>query len=306
MAAQRPQHGGRQSRFTEQRMEEYTPANSAYEEDLYYDDENEVSHLRIILRGLNSCFHGAACVILVAIMVQFLNQSRGTWHKTMSPQAITLLTLLAIDTALDITSLVRLHKIWPSWALLLRLICGIGYLALFMVYVGMGRVFPYSFTYWSMAPGYAGPVVYLFLWLIGVWNLLHTAIRRHYLGNGVRRYMAAIRDLSRSTPPAAGGNDQAIPRSTGIAANAIRPAPNRIWRRWGWRRGHQPRGDLESNTGRGTTIDRAASPGIMLPERHVENDNKPESLTTTTSSRPKSDDRQPAEAAAPPPTEIRL
>lgn len=78
-----------------------------------------------------------------------------------------LLVFLGLDTLLDILSLARLYRAWPCWALRLRLANGVAYIALFMGYVGHGRVFPAGFTYWAMTPGYAGPVVYMFLWLLG-------------------------------------------------------------------------------------------------------------------------------------------
>jgi len=74
---------------------------------------------------------------------------------------------LGLDTLLDVISLVRLNKEWPAWALVLRLLSAVVYIALFMVYVSHGRVFPPDFTFWAMSPGFAGPVVYLFLWLLG-------------------------------------------------------------------------------------------------------------------------------------------
>lgn len=78
-----------------------------------------------------------------------------------------LLVFLGIDTLLDILSLVRLHKPWPAWALLIRLMNGVVYIIMFLIYVAHGRVFPSGFTFWAMAPGFAGPVVYMFLWLLG-------------------------------------------------------------------------------------------------------------------------------------------
>lgn len=75
--------------------------------------------------------------------------------------------LLSLDICLDIQSAVRFRKQWLGVLVLLRLTCGIGYLAVFMVYVAMGHVFTAGYTYWGLESGYAGPVVYLFLWLIG-------------------------------------------------------------------------------------------------------------------------------------------
>lgn len=208
----RPPLYRRQSRFTEEMAEDHTPVPSLYE----YDDEtsrsrihqprespmpspttatptllahsSSSSSLSHILRGMNGCAHGAACVILIAIMVEFLTQSRGHWYgkirydpfppfpspvanpsppPSRSAQAIALLTFLSFDTTLDVISLIRLHTPWPTWALLLRVLCGVSYIALFFAYVARDHVFPPGFTFWAMPPGVAGPLVYGFLWVLG-------------------------------------------------------------------------------------------------------------------------------------------
>lgn len=139
------------------------------------------------------------------------------------------MVLLGVDIILDILSVALLRGLWPGWAILLRLICGVGYLAIFMAYVGLGRVFPFGYTYWKVPEGYGGPIVYLFLWLVGcvhtfpllgettslfglvtadkdippfcrVWNLLHTALHRHELGNGLRTSLFPLRLWPRPEP----------------------------------------------------------------------------------------------------------
>lgn len=77
------------------------------------------------------------------------------------------MALLGIDIGLDVLSVARPRGVWPAWSVLLRMACGIGYLAIFMAYIGMGRVFPDGYTYWGLSKGFCGPVVYLFLWLVG-------------------------------------------------------------------------------------------------------------------------------------------
>jgi hypothetical protein len=71
---------------------------------------------------------------------------------------------------------------------MLRLFLGVGYLAVFMAYVALGRVFPFGYTYWNLPPSFAGPVIYLFLWLLGVWNMLNTALHRHQFGRSLRGF----------------------------------------------------------------------------------------------------------------------
>jgi hypothetical protein len=84
-----------------------------------------------------------------------------------SPQAVVLIVLLSLDLLLDALCVVRMRKKWFAWALFLRLVLAIGYLAIFMAYIALKRAFPVGFTCWGMATDYSNPVVYLFLWLIG-------------------------------------------------------------------------------------------------------------------------------------------
>jgi hypothetical protein len=71
----------RPSRFIEQPMQEYTPANSVFEAE---DDENEYQSRGVmwaILRVLNAGLHATACVVLLAIMTNFLANA-GWWRLT--------------------------------------------------------------------------------------------------------------------------------------------------------------------------------------------------------------------------------
>ncbi|KAK1755850.1 hypothetical protein QBC47DRAFT_198258 [Echria macrotheca] len=176
--------------------------------------EREYRPLELIFRGMNGCTHGAACVILIAIMIEFLSQWEGYWLGQISAQAIALLVFLGLDTLLDIISLVYLYKPWPAWALVLRLADAIVYISMFMAYIAHGRVFPAGFTFWGMAPGWAGPVVYVFLWLLGVWNLTHIALRRHRLGKALRGVMSRCESEGRRRN--GGRHERMTPR----------------WRRW--------------------------------------------------------------------------
>ncbi len=53
------QNGRRQSRFTEHPMQEYTPANSVYEEELEYGEDDDLSDGRVFLRLVNAIGHSA-------------------------------------------------------------------------------------------------------------------------------------------------------------------------------------------------------------------------------------------------------
>lgn len=97
----RPQLPRRQSRFTEEMTEDHTPAHSVYEHEAapsmvsaaitreypssreYAASSREFRPLELIFRGMNGCTHGAACVILVAIMTEFLSQWEGFWLQQM-------------------------------------------------------------------------------------------------------------------------------------------------------------------------------------------------------------------------------
>lgn len=87
----------------------------------------------------------------------------------MSPsiQAIILIVLLGTDVILDVGSLFRVQKPWPTWRLVIRSICGIGYIALFLVYVGLGSPFPEGYTYWGLGHEFAAPLVYILLCVTG-------------------------------------------------------------------------------------------------------------------------------------------
>lgn len=84
-----------------------------------------------------------------------------------SIQAIILIALLGADIILDVICLFRAQKPWPTWGLVVRSICGIGYVAVFLVYVGLGRPFPEGYTYWKLSPDLSAPVVYILLCVIG-------------------------------------------------------------------------------------------------------------------------------------------
>ncbi|KAK0643406.1 hypothetical protein B0T16DRAFT_391928 [Cercophora newfieldiana] len=299
----RPHLPRRQSRFTEDMTGEHTPVPSVYETSSPVDREpapsltsvsarsrgrpgappstytytpstapsREYRPVELIARGMNGCLHAAACVILIALMVEFLAQVEGSWPEQIGAQAVTLLIFLAMDTLLDIVSLLRLQKEWASWALLLRLVSGIAYIILFMAYIAHGSVFPQGYSFWAMSPTFAGPVVYIFLWLLGLWNLCHVALRRHRLGNGLR---ACVGTTSPSSTQ---------PLSPGAAANPR-------WRRWiGTSDRYSRTGDhdLETQphfqprvTMSSTTV--APSPPISLRDRPTCTEVKRPSYTATT------------------------
>ncbi|KAH8886906.1 hypothetical protein GQ53DRAFT_329220 [Thozetella sp. PMI_491] len=279
------QSSRRISRFTEHPMQEYTPANSIYEEELEYANEDgDLRGGRVLLRIANAVVHLVLCTLMLAIMGSFMQSSAstGNFPSHVIPEAITLLVLLTLDITLDLLALVRFRRRWQSWALLLRLVFAIGYLALFMVYVAFGRAFAPGFSYFGMQPGFSGPVLYIFLWIVGIWNLLHTAVRRHRLGNGMRTYIAAIRSGGAPRAGALNNDEQAAPQRR--ASNRT-PSTTRIARTWGRMRRGAP-SDYESRPrSHGST----QHDSISLHERREDEEDKTASVTSTLS-RGKSDE----------------
>ncbi|KAK1995863.1 hypothetical protein LX36DRAFT_558351, partial [Colletotrichum falcatum] len=98
------------------------------------------------------------------------------------PAAVVLLVFLSADVLLDARSIVHAHEAWPGWALLLRLVIGTSAIAIFWVYIGLGEVFAPGFTYWGMSEMYGRVLAYMFLWGIGLWDLLFVVLCRHWLG----------------------------------------------------------------------------------------------------------------------------
>lgn len=77
------------------------------------------------------------------------------------------MAIVAADCCLDIYAVIRLRKDWQGWAIVARLLLGLGHIAQFLVYVGFRRVFPARYAYWGMTAGYSEPVVYLLLLGLG-------------------------------------------------------------------------------------------------------------------------------------------
>lgn len=85
---------------------------------------------------------------------------------------------------------------WPGWALLLRLALGLGLIAVFTVYIALGGdVFAPDFEYWGMSDAYGRVLAYMFLWGLGLWNLLFVVLCRHWLAKEVKRYSGDAREL---------------------------------------------------------------------------------------------------------------
>ncbi|KAF9873775.1 hypothetical protein CkaCkLH20_08885 [Colletotrichum karsti] len=137
----------------------------------------------------NDVLHVAAASILLWIMSWFLYNVPFPLSYRTGPAAVALIIMLSTDILLDARSIVHAHDPWPGWALILRLVLGLGYIAVFAVYIAFGGdVFAPDFEYWGMSDSYGRVLAYMFLWGLGLWNLLFVVLCRHWLSKEVRRY----------------------------------------------------------------------------------------------------------------------
>ncbi|KAL8375971.1 hypothetical protein RB595_007193 [Gaeumannomyces hyphopodioides] len=266
--------GARASRFIETPMFEYTPANSIYEEDISgasrsESQERRASIFRLVLRITNCVSHLAVVVMLLAIMSSFLATS-SMWYRTMSPEAVVLVIVLSLDALFDLRALALCRTPWPGWALVARLVLGLAYLTTFMVYIGVGgTVFPHNFSYWGMAPGYGAPLVFLLMWLLGVWNLVHAAIHRYSFGSALGACLGLAKPNSASAPTPAPAMAMAADRRRDDAAGSGGGGGGGIMaavRGLGIRRGAAPGDDDDVEAGRWPASSRAGTVAPMMAQ----------------------------------------
>ncbi|SPQ20157.1 9a6bcd60-0d52-4b5c-8ab5-f1ecde53fb23 [Thermothielavioides terrestris] len=117
----------------------------------------------------------------------------------MSIQAIILICLLFFDVVLDVVTLFRAQRRWPTWVLALRFGIGIAYIVLFLLYVGLGGVFPNGYTYWGVPVDSSATPVYVLLCVEGLWDLLHIPVCRYALGSSLLG-RASARPNTSTTP----------------------------------------------------------------------------------------------------------
>lgn len=198
--------------LNDRRPAEYTPANSVYEQDITRTVTPGFNK-PTFQRFWNGLLHLSVAGLLLSIMSSYILASdpeskhpiieRESVIEKPDPEyfapvvpkfhdarcraiAIIIVFFTAVDIAIDLIHTMLLCLPWSAVALVPQLLTGIGYLAIFMAYVGLGKVFPAGYTYWRLKTGYSGPVVYLFLWTLGLWDLLHVCIHRHKLGTDSR------------------------------------------------------------------------------------------------------------------------
>ncbi|KAK4188742.1 hypothetical protein QBC35DRAFT_185007 [Podospora australis] len=202
-------------------------------------NSNNPSWLRII----NPVLHAVPCLVLLYIMGASIRVLRGNWVSNTSIQGIILLSFLYLDVVLDAIALFRTGKPWSLWMLFLRTTFGLAYLVLFFVYIGFGRAFPEGYAYWGVSPGMAGPLVYIFLWWIGVWNLLHLPISRYHLLSRLQQKLR-LRSASATAQQQQAGRRPSMVPSELHPASSFNPRMSTVgteggassisltWRRW--------------------------------------------------------------------------
>ncbi|KAK4237452.1 hypothetical protein C8A03DRAFT_44707 [Achaetomium macrosporum] len=300
----------RTSRFTEEVMTERTPAASVSEQSLDYyiygpsaEDVNanasninrssvpntSTTHIETEparrnweawLRFLNGTVHAIACLVLLAIIGYAMRVLRWHMGSYMSINAVILICFLVVDIALDVITLFRAHRPWPTWGLVLRLVCGIVYIVLCLVYVGLGGVFPDRHTYWGLYADPAGIMVYVLLCVEGVWNLLHIPVCRYRLGARLLRHPSPQK-VSPLTPI---DNRASFNQRFSMAGTeqTEHSSISVTWRRWVRTRStNYSREDVENGMQRMGT--REPSVDLTLREQPDEEDDQAGSSRTTSS-----------------------
>ncbi|KAF4855871.1 hypothetical protein CGCSCA4_v000846 [Colletotrichum siamense] len=175
----------------------------------------------------NDVAHVAAASILLWIMSWFLYNVPFPLTYRTGPAAVALIIMLSTDILLDARSIVHAHDPWPGWALLLRLALGLGFIAVFAVYIALGGdVFAPDFEYWGMSDAYGRVLAYMFLWGLGLWNLLFVVLCRHWLAKEVKRYSGDARELF-TGGRAPGESALRLGSSAGEEMGAAPPPPQR-------------------------------------------------------------------------------
>ncbi|KAK4134053.1 hypothetical protein BT67DRAFT_434205 [Trichocladium antarcticum] len=309
-------HPRRQSRFTEEVMSARTPAASVSEAsfDHWYgpsteninatathDDNNNSTTFnpvptprritppnpsgwdrRTWMRSVNAGVHALPCLVLLGIIGYALRVLREDMGGHMSIQAIILIFFLFLDVILDIIVLSQARTPWPTWGLVLRFGCGLTYITHFLLYVGLGGVFPAGYTYWGLSTSLAEPLVYILLCVAGIWNLLHVPVSRYHLGGGTLARTRTPHPAAKRRPSTAAAAAAAGTRASSFAqrvsvAGTERSSISLTWRRWVRTPSsvHRSRDDLE-DLGRGGGMVRGPSADMTLREQPSEEEEEKE------------------------------
>ncbi|KAK3306803.1 uncharacterized protein B0T15DRAFT_154132 [Chaetomium strumarium] len=300
----------RTSRFTEEVMTERTPAASVSERSMDYyiygpsaEDLNanvgnfhrcsvpntSTTHIETEpartnwetwLRFLNSSGHAIPCLVLLAFVSCAMRVLREHMGSYMSINAVFAICFLSFDIALDVVTLSRVSRPWPTWGLVLRLGCGIVYIVIFLVYVGLGGVFPGRYTYWGLSADNAGIMVYVLLCVEGIWNLLHVPVCRYRLGAPLLRHASPEKVCQ---PPPTDNRVSFNQRfSMAGTEQTEHSSISLTWRRWVRTRStHYSREDLGCGMQRMGT--REPSVDLTLREQPGEEEDEPGSSRTTSS-----------------------
>jgi ABC-type multidrug transport system fused ATPase/permease subunit len=160
----------RLSRFAEsfQSYNKASPLRSIFEHDA---DKWSTGAAMTVVRVVGDFAHILASMLLLLIMAFFLNYcdhnpAVATVTTGTGPAALALILLLGLDVLLDFQSIGRYDEKWYGWALVARLLFGVGYMTVFVTYAAMGGAFPSRYTYWGLPQRAASPVAYMFLWIL--------------------------------------------------------------------------------------------------------------------------------------------
>ncbi|SPN97587.1 uncharacterized protein DNG_01099 [Cephalotrichum gorgonifer] len=159
---------------------------------VFEEDDWNTGRWVTALRVLSDFGHTLVCIVPILIMAFFLGYDGTVINDSTGSSAVVLITLLSLDVLLDFQSIGRYDKMWMGWALAGRMLLALGYTALFVAYVAVGGAFPAGYTYWGLSAEAASPMVYVFLWTLGIWDFVYCAISRVQLIKEARRYRNAL------------------------------------------------------------------------------------------------------------------
>ncbi|KAL2172914.1 hypothetical protein VTG60DRAFT_92 [Thermothelomyces hinnuleus] len=226
-----------------------------------------------LVRLVNSAVHAVPCVVLLVLLGYAMRVLREDIGDHTGVQAILLICFLFADIVLDVVTLLRAQKPWSKLGLGLRFACGIAYITVFLIYIGLGRPFPSGHTYWGMSSGSAALLVYVILCVEGLWNILHVPVCRYQLGGALLRPTPSSPSLSPTLKDRTSFN----PRFSTAGTETEHSSISLTWRRWVRTRSTQySRDDLEPGPAAQKTATREASPDLTLREQPGEEEEEEE------------------------------
>ncbi|KAL1838946.1 hypothetical protein VTJ49DRAFT_2040 [Mycothermus thermophilus] len=138
---------------------------------------------RTWLRFTNVSLHFFLAIVLMLFYAIAVSPMFETPMGPRRGQGILVIACSGADMTLDTYIMTRARNRWSIWALAARLIFGMGYFAALIWIALSEQPFPDSHTYWGLSAGAAAPFVYVFLSVLGIWNLFHIPVSRFGLGS---------------------------------------------------------------------------------------------------------------------------